>query len=270
MADKTTDSTDEEVLEDEEQEEVDPAQAEDETDDSTDTDTDDSDEEETDETDEDDEESDKEESEDFTKRFTQFKGDDPQEYLKNLEDGYAESSKEAVRLSRENRELKANLNKLIATEPDLTKSDSGEGMPADPVAKDPALAWAEARMKETNTREYNEFAEKHPEILTDPKLVEELDDELAVIGAAYFQRHGSPISLGVGLEKAWVTLGKDTSDKQEQVASAAKASAGQSKASGGNTSKAPKSKFSEQQITVAMDMMNVDRETAIKNLSAYA
>lgn len=269
MADKTTDST-EEVIEDESTEEVD-GETQDETDgDEESTDDTEGQEETADESDE----SDNDEGEPaFEKRFTQLKGDTPEEYLKNLEDTYAKSSTEAVRLNRQVKELEARLNQFtaaVATNPDLAaKLKEGEGVQG--VATDapvsPAVAWAESEMQRTFKKEYDEFAEQHPEITTDPALEDELNDTLAAVRDIVWKKDKRQVGMGEALNMAWKLLDKD--DSSDKVAAAAKASAAQSK-TGTSQKSESKPKFSESQISVAMDMMNVDRATAIKSLSEYA
>lgn len=272
--DERTDSTEDEVLEDEDQEEVDPSEEEDETDDTETDDTEDADAEETDDESEDDEsDEDEEEEEPFQKRFTQFKGDTPTEYFKNLEDGYAQSSKEAVRLASENKDLSSQLDRvkqLIASNPELAeKIQQGDGQSTPTVAKDPALLFAETQMKETWKRDYDAFIDAHPEVVSDPSLAEALDKKLLIAKRIVEEEEGRLVGMGEGLEMAWKLLGKDTEDKQEKVRMAAKDIASQGKASGGKKSKAAKPKFSEAQISVHMDMVGVDRDTAVKQLSQY-
>jgi hypothetical protein len=281
---KKTDSTEDEVLEDDELEVDDESQDETEEDelDTEDEDTEETDDETEEDDDDEDEDSDEDEDEDeddedFKKRFTQFKGDDTDEYLKNLEDGYAESSKEAVRLSRELKPLKVELERitaLIATQPELAKAlqdgqSQQQSAQTTETTVNPALNWAETQMRQTWTKEFNTFAEKHPEIETDLQLAEQVDQQLAVLRDVIWQREKRQLGMAEGLDLAWKILGKDTNDDKEKVRMAAKASASQGKASGGKKSKEPKSKFSEAQITVAMDMMNVGRKEAIKRMSEH-
>lgn len=280
---KKKETTDSEIENEEleaDEEEVDPSQEEDETEDDSDDDSEDEDAEETDDDDEEDEDEDSEEDEDddedFKKRFTQFKGDEPKEYLQNLEDGYAESSKEAVKLSRENKTLKETverINSLIAANPELAKQlqevdgTTKTGDAAQPP--DPALSWAQTQMMQTWEKEYKDFTTEHPELETDPQLADKVDSQLGIIRDVIWKSEKRQLGMAEGLEMAWKILGKDTDNKEEKVRMAAKASASQGKASGGKKSKAAKPKFSEAQINVAMDMMNVDRETAIKQLSEH-
>lgn len=272
-AEDTTDPTSDEELEDQDDTEVD-EETQDETDGDGEEDTDEEEDETDDESDDsDEEEDDSEEDEDFQKRFTQFKGDTPTEYLKNLEDGYAESSKEAVKLSKELKELKPTVERiqqLIATNPELAEAIKGaEGQPAEAVVpKDPALQFAESQMKATWTKEYTDFAENHPEIETDPVLADQLETKLKVVRRIVQEEEGRLVNMGEGLEMAWKLLGKDT-DKQERIRMASKDAASQGKAKSGTKSKVAKSKFSEAQIEVHMDMTGLDRPAAIKQLSTY-
>lgn len=231
--------------------------------------------EETDEAADDDESDAADEDDSFKKRFTQFEGDDPTTYSKNLEDGYENSSKEAVRLSRENKALKATVdkvNELIAKNPELAKAIT-DGTPATNTAttltqQDPAILWAQTQMRQTWEKEYKDFASEHPDIETDVELAEALDTKLAIVRDVVLASEKRQVGMGEGLEMAWKLLGK-TDDKQEKIRMAAKDSASQGKSQGGRKADAPKPKFSEAQISVAMDMLNVSREEAIKQLSTH-
>lgn len=275
MAEPTTDPTENEELDDQIDEEVDD-ESQDETDneevDTSDEDTEETDDED-DESEDDEDDSDEEDEEPFQKRFTQFKGESPTEYLKNLEDGYAESSKEAVRLSRENKQLKETVervNALIANSPELAQQLQDQGVqPVATPAKDPAISWAESQMREQWQKEYKSFADAHPEIETDPQLADELDEQLAIVRDVIFKKEKRQVGMAEGLEKAWKLLGRDTDDKQEKIRMASKDMASSSKAPSGKKSKAPKPRFTEAQISVHMEMTGVDRNAAIKQLSEH-
>ncbi len=270
---KSTDSTKVEELDDDIQGVDDEGQ--DETEDDLDEGSDDEVDEQTDdESDESDDEDEPEEGEDFKQRFTQFKGKDTGEYLKNLETGYLESSKEAVTLAKENKAFKETIDrytKLIASNPDLAKElKAGTEPSADetPTSTDPAVLWAQAEMKRQFQEEYDEFIEAHPEVETDPKLAEELDETLKLVGRIVWEKEKRQVGMGEALTKAWKLLDKDDSD--EDVRIAAKNAASRGKSSSGKKGPEGKSKFTEAQISVAMEMMNIDRNEAVKRLSAHS
>lgn len=187
----------------------------------------------------------------FKKRFTQFKGDTAAEYAKNLEEGYLKSSTEALRLK-----------KLLDEKGEKTEKTD------DKTPIDPDVAWAKGERQRQWTKEINDFKTEHPELDSDPALAQELNDELAIIAEVYQRKNGYGISMAEGLTKAWASLGYDANDKKERIAAAAKDGGARSKSGTAKTTP-PKSKLSESQITVYMEMQQVDRNEAIKKLSAY-
>lgn len=280
MAKKSTDSASNEELETDLELEVDlddesedetieeDLESEEETDEETDDESDESDDEDEDE----DSVEDDEDSESFNKRLTQFKGDTPTEYAKNLEDGYLETSKEGVRLAKENKELKAaveRINQLIATNPDLAQAIGNEETTVTPqVPKDPALAWAEAERDKAWQKDYDNFKDLHPEIETDPVLADKLNTQLLVVKEVIEKTEGRLVGMDEGLNKAWKLLGKDESEENIRVAAKDTASKGKA-VSGKKSEQGSKVKFTDSQIKVTMQMMGIDRNEAVKQLSAY-
>lgn len=279
MATEKTDSAETEELEKDATEEEDDSKGQDETSEEETTDTDDAANEETDEeeSDGDDESSDDEEP--FDKRFTQFKGETLPDYAKNLEEGYAQTSKEGVKLARENKALKESIervNQLVATNPELAKAlqpgeattDTDTVTSTQPVA--PEVAWAKSEMERVWKQEYTEFAQGHPEVETDPALAEELDNALKIVRDVVWNKDKRQVGMGEGLNMAWKLLDKDNTDNQEKISMAAKNSAGQGKTA--STKKADaKPKFSEAQIKYGMEAgIGTTRQEVIEKLSAYA
>ena len=274
MAKKSTDSASNGDLETDLDLEVEPdEELEDETDEDEDLEyEEDQDEETEDESDESDDEDEDEESESFNKRLTQFKGDTPTEYAKNLENGYLETSKEGVRLAKENKELKASvdrINQLIATNPEFAEAINDNSKAEIPqIPNDPAIAWAQAERDKQWKKEYENFTDRHPEIETDPVLADALNTQLQVVREVIAKTEVRLVGMEEGLTKAWKLLGKD--DSEEKLLVAAKDTASKGKSVGGkNHEPVSKVKFTESQIEVAMSMMNVDRKTAIKQLSTH-
>lgn len=272
MADEdttTTDSTEEEEVKDDDQQVDESSQDESEADDTT---TDDqSDDEETDE-DESDDDSSKDDG-GFTKRFTQIKGDSPEEYLKNLEETYVKSSTESVRLNRQVRELSAQVEKvtkLVAQNPELAEKLKTDTATTSASEVNPALAFAESEMNRKWQEEYQGFVKLHPEVETDPELAEQLDEQLKIVRDVVWARENRLLGMGEGLTKAWKLLDRDEAPtKEDKVRSAVKDQASQSK-TGGTVKPEGKTKFTDKQIEIHMEIANVDRKTAIKQLSEYA
>lgn len=193
----------------------------------------------------------------FKKRFTQLKGETPEEYLKNLEDAYANSSTEGQRLAQRTKEAEQKFQQvaqLVATDPKFAKQlADATGEDAQKVIVDPALEFAREQMEERYKEDYAKFTDIHPEVAADKDIQQALVDELDAIGAAY-EKRGVKLSLFDGLKKAWVSLGYDESDKKEDVVNKAKeqASKGTPKAKGTLAKKTQE--FSADQIAVAKKM----------------
>lgn len=192
----------------------------------------------------------------FKKRFTQFDGETPEEYLKNLEEAYANSSTEGQRLSKEAKDAKEKYDKiatLVANNPDFAKAlEENEAKPQAPV--DPALAFARQQMEAQYEKDWKDFTALHPELVGDQELTNELIDELDIITVAA-QAKGRTLSMEEGLKKAWISLGKQAADDKEKVVNKAKEQA--SKAAP-NASKpkanSGKQEFTAEQIAVAKKM----------------
>lgn len=225
------------------------------TEDNEDEDSDSSDDDDSDE-DEDDETEDDEDSK-FEKRFTQFKGDTPEEYIPNLEDGYLKSSNEAKRLASANKDLQSRLDAVtaaVAKNPDLAKGlNEALGEETPEVLVDPALMKAREDMEATMASEYNEFVEAHPEFGSDPVLQEEVLAELQTFAKAA-RKNGKILGMKEGLNKAWISLGKND-DSKEKLATAAKNNAAKPRTSSkGKKPAGDKPQFSPEQIAYAKKM----------------
>lgn len=278
MAKKSTDSSKDDETKDELDTEVDQDTGDEteedeldsdaEVDEETDDDSDDSE----DEGEEDESEEDEEDSEDFKKRFTQIKGDDPESYLKNLENTYAKSGVEATRLSKENKELKAVVDRIeqaIAKDPKLAEALKGADVDAqrDQTPKNPVLAWAESERDKVWQKEYSDFLDAHEEIATDPELAEALNNQLAVIRDVVWRSEGRVVGMGEGLKKAWKFLDKD--DTQEKVRVATKDNASRGKSVSGKKIGTGKAKFTDSQIEMMQNLQGVDRKKALELLTQY-
>lgn len=279
---KDTDSTVDEELEDSEldvddesqdeidEEETDESDSEEETDE-----TDDEDESEDDDDDEseDDEEEDEDDQPKFEKRYTQIKGDTPQEYIKNLEKTYKNSTDEALRLKGERDTLQRRVDQMaevIAKNPEI--AEQIQDTTQNPLVA-PELLHARQTMEDQMRTEFAEFTEEHPELATDSDLQAKVLKRLKVLGDASRNDDGRILGMREGLDMAWISLGLNKGNDEETVRLKAKENASRSKTSGGGK-KAPKGakvEFSEAQIATGMNMgLGKTRKEVIEKLKKYA
>jgi len=201
-------------------------------------------------------ETEKEEEAEFKRRFNQFEGETLEEYVQKLEDAYANSSTEGQRNSKEAKEAKAQLDKVlsvVANNPEFAKAlEEGKETPAQ--KEDPALAYARQQMEADYARDWQSFVTLHPEVADDKALQQELIEELDIIGDAA-ERRGRQLSMEEGLRKAWISLGKAEADKKEDVVNKTKQQASKG-APGASKPKSTESKkeFTPEQIAVAKKM----------------
>lgn len=183
-----------------------------------------------------------EEAEDkLDRRFTQFKGKTLQEYTKELEEAYANSSTEAGKLVAENKRLR-----------EEQAAKAGEPDDAPVVAQDPALIYAQKQLDEKMTEEYTDFVKEHPELESDTDLRAKVLEEVTVLGTAY-RSQGKILGMRQGLMAAYATLGLDLTEKPskaEKVREAVKESASNS-ITGASASVKSDDDFTEAQLDFA-------------------
>lgn len=192
----------------------------------------------------------------FQKRFSQFKGDTPEEYLKELEEAYANSSTEGQRNSKEAKEAKEKLDKIltaVANNPELAKQlEEVENTPK--KQEDPALVFARQQMEQQYEKDWGDFTRLHPELVGNQELTNELIDEMDAIAYAA-ERRGKTLTMAEGLAKAWVSLGKQAADDKEKIVNKTKEQASKP-APGASKPKqnSGKQEFTAEQIAVAKKM----------------
>lgn len=175
----------------------------------------------------------------FEKRFPRFKGETPEEYIKNLEDGYENSSTEAVRLSRENKELR---------EAKLSEVANEEVTPTPPP--NPTLAWAEQQREKEWKSDWANFAKLHPEIEEDTTLFADFDKKTGEMFNFIQTTESRFPTLGEAMQKAWNYMNPDELSNEEQIATKVK-NAGSGTKTKGVSKDLPKPQFSEKQIAMA-------------------
>jgi len=199
--------------------------------------------------------SDDEEEPKFEKRFTQIKGDTPEEYAKNLEEAYRNSSTEGQRNATELKEAKEELSKIgavIAKNPELAKAlnDALDGAAPAPAQKeDPAIEYARNEMKKKLDGEYNAFVDIHPEMATDNELREEVLKELSLLADAA-AAGGRSLGMEEGLKKAWISLGYDADDSKEETIRKAKEQASKPGTPGKTKTAKTKATLTDEQISM--------------------
>jgi hypothetical protein len=202
-----------------------------------------------------------EEPEGFQKRFTQFKGDTPEEYLKNLEDAYGHSSAEATRLVQSQRETQLKLDQImsqVANDPQLAEKLQTQATTQAPQTQtpnpqmDPMLAYAKQNVQNQWEKEYHEFVGEHQELQTDQDLNKKVIDTLSVVSTTMQQTQGRLQGMAEGLRMAWQILGHPLNDSEETTRMAVKNAASQSKTAVGRPTPSPsKPKFTQAQLAFA-------------------
>lgn len=190
----------------------------------------------------------------FKKQFSQFKGEDWEQYGPELEEGYRKSSREGKRLAQENSELQGRLDVItqaVAKNPELAKlieDSTGEGA-VSPV-QDPALVELREERDKRMQKEYAEFVDGHPSLDTDEEIQGQVLEELKMLGAAW-RAKGKILPMKKGLQMAWDSLGLDD-DPKSKIAGAAKTTAGRSKTTNANkregSQSSSKPKLTEAQV----------------------
>lgn len=167
-------------------------------------------------------------------RFNQFASkEDPKDqstYIKNLEEGYHQSSQEAVRLNRQWNAVKQaaaqdeNFGKAIlavlrgeglpSTASDLSaRTKAGDSSDS---SDDPLLVDLKRERQEQNEKEAEDFAKLNPEVLSDPKLYQEVNDLVTEFTQLEYKRSKRLISTGEALERAYTYLGRTVNKAEKQ------------------------------------------------------
>jgi len=181
----------------------------------------------------------------FERRYKQFKGETLEEYVKNLEEGYSNSSAEAVRMNRELKRLREEKLSTIAN----TDTDDKE---EPKKQEDPALIYARQKMEEDAQKDYKSFSKLHPEIdetsdQFDESLFEEFDKEAGYARDYLYRTTGKIPTLMDAMKRAWAVMDLETESNEEKLAMSAK-SAGSGTKAKGTAKEQPKPKFSDAQI----------------------
>lgn len=184
----------------------------------------------------------------FVKEFPHIKGDTPEEYARNLEKSYQNSTSEALRLKQE-------LDKTKAVKPPLTSTDSsGDDDDEQPLTAE--QLWLKQQMDEEIANSFESFKKDYPQV-DDPDEYDKFKAEVSVFSNAIRQAQGRMATPAELYQKAALSLGWDKqsepSDK-EKLGIAIKDSGGTSKAITSGAKPPAKSKVTDAQIATYRKM----------------
>lgn len=278
---------DQDELEEDQEDQQDDDDQQDDSEEGDDSDSDDDDSEDDDSSDDEDDDSDDDDSKDdddddsSERRFTQFKGDgSDKDYIKKLEDGYANSSTEAQRLNTElgtvKRQLDA-INRVLSSNPQmaeaLQKAMGGDGgeqgksskRTSDPN-RDPFLRNSEREWREKSEQEAKEFVDANPEVLSDPKINAQVKSLIQKFSEIELEENDRLMTSGEAMAKAYAYLGLENKLKSKtEVASKAKKAAAPTRPQPSKKKSKPSSKdFTDLTMKFA-SKMGVSKETLSKH-----
>jgi len=192
--------------------------------------------------------------EQFERRFSQFKADTKDDYIKELEKAYDNSLKESTKLAQQSQQVNTFM-KGISNNPELAAAieteTTDEPVPPAPSQFDPLSLYVKQRLESEQAQEYQEFAADHPELDNDPETAQKVLDELRTF-AEVERSKGRLLGMKEGLTKAYISLGL-MKDNKEEVAVAAKEIAASSTAESLKKS-TPKVDVTDAQLSVARKM----------------
>lgn len=246
-------------------------------DDSADDDGDDSDD--SDDDDDDDAESGDKKDPKSDRKYSQFKGDGSDKaYISNLEEGYKNSSAEAIRLKGEldtasgrldtfmrvvgnNPELATAFNKALGEAGD-NGSGSGSGGSDDGSNSqgsgldNPFIKNMQAEWQEKSEVEIQEFIDANPEVVTDPEVSKDVKHYMKLFSNDYYERTGKLMSGGEAMAKAYKHLGLEDKRGKQDLANGAKKNLTPPRSRGNKAKKSggQKPKFTADQIAMAKAM----------------
>jgi phage I-like protein len=109
-------------------------------------------------------------------------------------------------------------------------------------------------MEQQYEKDWGDFTRLHPELVGNQELTNELIDEMDAIAYAA-ERRGKTLTMAEGLQKAWISLGKQAADDKEKIVNKTKEQASKP-APGASKPKqnSGKQEFTAEQIAVAKKM----------------
>ena len=238
-----------------------------------DSDSDDADEEE----DEDDAESGDKKDLKSDRKFSQFKGDGTDKaYISNLEDGYKNSSAEAIRIKGELETVSGRLDSLlrvVASDPELSKavnaalqgdkgavgsgSGSDAGKSSESALDDPFVKSLHAEWQEKAEQEIQTIIDANPELITDEALGKRVQHWMSVFSEEYRkENNGKLMGGGDAMTAAMKYLGIEDKRQKQDLAQGAKKTLTPPRSRGNKAKKSggQKPTFSADQLAMAKAM----------------
>lgn len=210
------------------------------------------------------ESSEEEEEPKFVKKFPQIKGDTFEDYAKNLEEAYDNSTAEYHRLRESQNQNEAAPSAGEESGEDRT---SGTISPTDPLS-----LYAKQKMDEEIDIAYTDFRKDFPQV-TDKSNYDAFTREVQVMSKTIMESQGRLASPKELYNKAAIALGwerQPTVDSKEKLTMALKDKSGSSKASGISKGAPKQPKISEAEIQANMKMYPAKtRQQIIKELTPY-
>ena len=232
-----------------------------------------------DEEEDDDEKPDDKKSSKSDRKYSQFKGDGSDKaYISNLEEGYKNSSAEAIRLKGDLDQAQGRLDsfmRVVANNPELATAfnkalgDAGKGgsggsggsgdgkNDAESDLENPFIANLQAEWQAKSEKEIQEIIDANPELLTDTALSDKVKHWMGVFSAEYRkENNGRLMSGGEAMLAAMKHLGVEDKRQKQDLANGAKKNLTPPRSRGNKAKKggAQKSTFTPDQIAMAKSM----------------
>lgn len=214
------------------------------------------------------------------RKFSQFAGDGSDKaYISNLEEGYKNSSAEAIRIKGELETASGRLDtfmRVVASNPELATAfnkalgdngggaggsgsgGSGDGESSgDSGLENPFVASLQAEWQEKSEKEIQEIIDANPELLTDQELGNKVKKWMGVFSAEYRREHnGRLMSGGAAMLEAMKYLGIEDKREKQNLANGAKKNLTPPRSRGNKAKKSggQKPKFTTDQIAMAKAM----------------
>lgn len=214
------------------------------------------------------------------RRFTQFAGDGNDEtYISNLEKGYENSSKEAIRLNQELSQATGRVEAIMraaATDPDLaaklnaavngsSAGGSGDDANSANAAENPFVKNLQSEWQEKSEKEIADFIEANPEVATDPQISKDVKHWMNVFSNDAYNRTGRLMTGGEAMTLAYKHLGLENKLGKQNLADGAKKIATPTRSRGkAKKSTGSKPTFTADQIAMAQ-AMGKDEAWLVKN-----
>jgi len=194
---------------------------------------------------EDDEDENPDDKPSFIKGFENIKGDTPEEYIKNLEAAYGNSTSEAMRLK------KLAEARTAAPPPQVGDDDDDDSpvSPPAPVSSDPTQLWISQQMDKEILKAYDSFKSDYSQV-EDPEMYDKFTAEVSVFSQIEQAKGLMPDPADL-YRRAAVSLGWEKTSKpsdKEKLGAALKTNAASSPAKTSGAKPPVKSKVTDEQV----------------------